>query len=229
MKEKKFLDEEKYIASRKRLNVFAILVLFIAIILFVTLRGLGELAMKSGYDSETIMSKIEQEESHLTVVLQNTREKIRPTREKIELNKLSFFEKEELELSIKEELEIIKEIEDYFNGHFKIAYKANETKQAVLLQEQLENIEVFGTSDRENMSKKDSYNGASNVVLGFSTIIAIGVLLIANQRSIKVFEAQSTVPVTKEIIEEISPSLGKATKEIAKGFKEGVKEDEKNE
>lgn len=49
----------------------------------------------------------------------------------------------------------------------------------------------------------------------------------ANQRKISAFYVQSQMPVAKESIEKVAPSAGVAAKEIAKGVKEGLKDEEK--
>ena len=56
--------------------------------------------------------------------------------------------------------------------------------------------------------------------------IGLFLFLSSKQRSISAFYAQSQMPVAKEGIEKIAPSAGVAAKEIAKGVKEGLKDDE---
>lgn len=51
--------------------------------------------------------------------------------------------------------------------------------------------------------------------------------IIANQRAILAYQAQQVRPVAQEGIEKMAPSAGVAAKEIAKGIKEGLKEEEK--
>ena len=50
--------------------------------------------------------------------------------------------------------------------------------------------------------------------------------LLGHGREIAAFMAQSQMPVAKEGMEKMAPSAGKAAKEIAKGIKEGLKDDE---
>ena len=87
--------------------------------------------------------------------------------------------------------------------------------------------------------------------------LAIGTMLImvSKQRQILAYQAQSVLPVAKEVVEDVAPTMGKAAgkafkelkptmqdmvkdaapmygevaKEIAKGIKEGLKEDNKDE
>ena len=60
-------------------------------------------------------------------------------------------------------------------------------------------------------------------------MIFIGFFLImtSHMREISAFTAQQQMPIVKEGIEKISPSVGVAAKEIAKGIKEGLNEEEK--
>lgn len=48
----------------------------------------------------------------------------------------------------------------------------------------------------------------------------------ANQRKISAYMLQQQMPVAKEGIEKMAPSVGKAAKEVTKGIKEGLKEED---
>jgi len=48
----------------------------------------------------------------------------------------------------------------------------------------------------------------------------------AYRRNMLAYEAQAVLPVGKEIAEEIAPTLGNVAKEITKGIKEGLKDEE---
>lgn len=60
-------------------------------------------------------------------------------------------------------------------------------------------------------------------------MIFIGFFLImtSHMREISAFTAQQQMPIAKEGIEKISPAMGTAAKEIAKGVKEGLKDEDK--
>lgn len=68
-------------------------------------------------------------------------------------------------------------------------------------------------------------------LLGFLGVPCLGIgaflFLSSKQRAMSAFYAQSQIPVVKEGIEKMSPSVGAAAKEVAKGVKEGLKDDEK--
>ena len=51
--------------------------------------------------------------------------------------------------------------------------------------------------------------------------------LIGNRREITAYTAQQVMPVAKEGIEEIAPTIGNAVGEIAKGIKKGINEADK--
>ena len=72
--------------------------------------------------------------------------------------------------------------------------------------------------------------------LGFFIFAVIGMALVGfgaqakmlgKGREISAFFAQQQMPVAKEGIEKMSPAMGTAAKEIAKGIKEGLKDEEK--
>lgn len=50
--------------------------------------------------------------------------------------------------------------------------------------------------------------------------------IVANQRNITAYQMQQMRPIAQEGIEKMAPSAGIAAKEIAKGIKEGLKEEE---
>ena len=59
-------------------------------------------------------------------------------------------------------------------------------------------------------------------------MIIIGIYLktTSHMREITAFTIQQTMPVAKEGIEKIAPAAGKVAKEIVKGVKEGLKDEE---
>jgi len=58
--------------------------------------------------------------------------------------------------------------------------------------------------------------------------LAIGgmIIMMAKRREIIAFHAQQVVPVGKEVMDEMAPSVGNVAKEISKGIKEGLKDEE---
>jgi len=58
-----------------------------------------------------------------------------------------------------------------------------------------------------------------------SFVVSFMVFLFSKRREISAFSVQQSMPVAKEGLEEIAPSLGEVGKEIAKGIKKGTKEE----
>lgn len=63
--------------------------------------------------------------------------------------------------------------------------------------------------------------GMPMIFIGFFLIMA------SHGREISAFTAQQRMPIAKEGIEKMAPSVGTAAKEIAKGVKEGLKDENK--
>ena len=66
-------------------------------------------------------------------------------------------------------------------------------------------------------------SGASGLIM---SMLGINLKLISKGREINAFYAQQQMPVNKESIEKMAPSVGVAAKEITKGIKEGLDEEE---
>jgi len=95
----------------------------------------------------------------------------------------------------------------------------------------------FGNS-ASNSIQNDTFNSGifanlgsfaiGGFLMGPGAMIAfIGLILrflIGNGREITAYSAQQVMPVAKEGIEEMAPTVGYAAKEIAKGIKEGINE-----
>ena len=53
------------------------------------------------------------------------------------------------------------------------------------------------------------------------------IYFISKGREIAAFTTQQAMPIAKEGIDEMAPTIGNAAKEIAKGIKKGLKDEEK--
>lgn len=60
----------------------------------------------------------------------------------------------------------------------------------------------------------------------FITIVGCMIrFAVGNQRNIMAYQTQQVMPIAQEKIEKMAPSMGTAAKEIAKGIKEGLSDD----
>ena len=92
-------------------------------------------------------------------------------------------------------------------------------------------VPKMGDPNWFDMSKAQSskqFTGTALCMFGFFiTIVGCMVrFIIPNTRNIAAYQVQQMRPVAQEGIEKIAPSVGVAAKEIAKGIKEGLKDDE---
>ncbi len=96
---------------------------------------------------------------------------------------------------------------------------------------------VFGGVDDMQRVGKGIFGGFGLMALGGildsigSTVILIGgvIMFIAHRREITAFTTQQVMPVAKEGIEKMAPTVGVVAKEITKGIKEGLNEEPNNE
>lgn len=86
-------------------------------------------------------------------------------------------------------------------------------------------------------NKPTNYLSIDDYHYGAIILIIIGFVLTAFSirdlfrhaftRDITAYYAQQQMPIAKEVVEETAPTIGKAAKEISKGIKEGLKDEEK--
>ena len=60
-----------------------------------------------------------------------------------------------------------------------------------------------------------------------SSMIAVSIYIFGKRREIAAFTTQQVMPIAKEGINEMAPTIGNVAGEIAKGIKEGIKDDDK--
>lgn len=69
-------------------------------------------------------------------------------------------------------------------------------------------------------------NPLMSIVL-FLPMVSYILLIISNMRNIAAFSAQQSIPVQKEVIDTMTPSIGNIAKEVTKKVKEEIKNDKK--
>lgn len=93
-----------------------------------------------------------------------------------------------------------------------------------------------GIENGGNMNPSGIFSGIGLFALGGfiagdgGLLLFIGLIvrfLIGNRREITAYTTQQVMPIAKEGIEEMAPTIGNAAKEIAKGIKQGINEADK--
>ena len=92
-------------------------------------------------------------------------------------------------------------------------------------------IPKFGSSNRMEVIRAQSDREGLGMLMLlpgiFITIVGCMIrFVVGNQRNIMAYQTQQVMPIAQEGIEKMSPSMGTAAKEIAKGIKEGLSNDE---
>ena len=196
MDEKKYLNEKKYQKTEKGITVFAILILVVGLLIGGFLIYRG-IAKPATSKVETLEKKLEVKRNELIS-------------KGIEYDKSSKYTDGE-----KYDLYIITNALDPSFSHCEF-------------------------DEYKNNSITKEYCAAKNSISEFSTIslimvgificfvtigIFVSVLVFAKGRQILAFTTQQTIPVAKESIDEMAPTIGNAAGEIAKGIKNGLEDE----
>ena len=198
MAENKYLNEEKYQKAEKSITLVAILILVIGLCIG------GFLIYKGVAKPGT--SKVED----LKVQLENKKSELEAKGIKFS-SMAKYSDGEEYDLKI-----ITNALDPSFDYCAFDEYKNN-------------------SITKEYCTAKNSTGDFANIVsimLGVficiaTCMISVFVFIFAKQRHIVAFQAQQVMPVAKESIDEIAPTIGNAAGEIAKGIKKGLKDEDK--
>lgn len=194
MDEKKYLNEEKYQKTEKGITVFAILILVVGLLI-------GGFLIYRGI-AKPATSKVD-------VLEKNLEEKRNELISKgIEYDKSSkYTDGEKYDLYI-----ITKALDPSFQY-----CKFDECKNNSITKEYC----AAKNSISEFSNRTSIMFGAFICIATF--MIFVSVLTFAKRRHILAFTTQQTMPVAKEGIDEMAPTIGNAAGEIAKGITKGIK------
>lgn len=236
MKNNVYLNEGRYKKTKKKLSFIALFISILGLSVggFLIYKGITRCS-KSKVDE--VIVKLEEEKNNVISFKKSIEEKIKPiTNEIKELERKPFngYNKEyyeridridELKNSIVEDNKIIELLNDVLNEDVNNC-DLEETKINTYTSKycSLKN-EFYDISDPGNSFE---YYLSGGLII-FSTLIISWVIYINSRgREISAFYIQQSMPIAKEGIEEITPSISKASEEIAKGIKKGLNDADKN-
>ena len=198
MTEKKYLNEEKYQKAEKKITLVAVLILVIGL-------GIGGFLIYKGV-AKPGTGKVED----LKVQLENK----------------------------KSELESKGVKYDAFTK-----YSDGEAYDLKVITNALDpSFEYCEFSEYKNNSLTKEYCSAKNSIDDFAStgfimfgvficiatfMVSLSIMFVAKRRHILAFSAQQVMPIAKEGINEMAPTIGNAAGEIAKGIKKGLSDEEK--
>lgn len=248
MKREEYLSEEKYQKNKNKIVISSLLVLIIGIVLGESIIGVGLIKQNninnnySDTNKSKLTEKLAEEKQKLITDKETLEEKIKPVEDEIEsLERTTFsgfdaayYERQDkikdLEKSIKEDKEVIKTIDQALSSTFsscELSISDNSyTENYCSIKKQLNNI------NNDFNKKHDAFNCIPFYMFGgfiivASCMIAGSIYAFAKRREILAFGVQQVMPVAQEGIDKMAPTMGNVAKEITKGIKDGLKDEEK--
>ena len=245
MENKKFLNEERYQKNKKKITMVAILVLIIGLLVGGGLIATGiskQRKINSNYSQNSkakLTKQLATEKQNLENSKATLEEKIKPIEDQIKsLDRDEFtgiddayYERkdriEELKKSIQADKKSIEIINDALDGEcdFPSIKDNSYTSKYCSIENQLKD-KTDSNKESDSFDLIPFYMFGGFIIL--VTIIISGIIYsTAKSREITAFYAQQQIPVAKEIIDEMAPTVGNSVGEIAKGIKKGLKDEEK--
>lgn len=251
MEEKKeYLNEENYEQTKKKLTKISLIVLIVGICI-----GLGLIITGIVLSNNAKGINIDLNSENENDVVLRTESEVQADINAItpKINSLD----DEI-FVLKSDMMFIKMSEGLSDNYY-AKQKQKEAKETELLNlntklmEYKEELRTIQSNDRnDNMSGQidqfeNIFNSASNTIskgkyvpfyifgvfiIIASCMISFAIFMFAKKREITAFTVQQTMPLAKEGIEKMAPTIGSAVgtvgKEIAKGIKEGINEADDN-
>lgn len=210
METNKYLNEERYQKTKSKITRIAVIVLLIGL-----LAGGG--LITAGIIKQSKINEKYSSDNKVKIQEQIVAERQNLIRVKDELEKDSKYNKGSIRL--------IEEVLDSSFNHCAFDEAKNDiyTSKYCSLKNELSSLNEFKKSF--DSSESIPFYMFGGFIIVASMMIAFAIYMSTKQREILAFNAQQIMPVAKEGIDEISPSLGKVAKEITKGIKEGIKDD----
>ena len=218
---KKYLTEENYERGKRKVKGIALVILVLGLLIggsFIFVGFNKQNKVNSNYSSNSKQSLEDQ--------LASEKQNLENRKVQLESQGITYNMFARYDQGQEYELKIITDVLDpSFNNCSFDEYKNNSnTSKYCSLKNQLENV----SSDFNK--RMDSFNSIPYYMIGgfilFATcMIAGSIFLFSKRREIAAFTAQQVMPIAKEGIDEMAPTVGNAAREISRGIKEGLKDD----
>ena len=244
MKKKEYLSEKEYQKNKKKIIIISIVILIIGIALGGSIIGMGVVKqnkINNTYSSDNkkeLNSELAKEKEKLTINKKLLEDQIKPVEEEIKaLERTAFtgfdeayYERQdkikELNKSIKEDKEIINAIDGVLGNNSSTCYFNDNSyiEDYCILKDRLDDIDN-GFNKKYESSSCIPFYMAGGFIIAFSLLMSGSIYMIAKRREILAFSTQQVMPVAKEGINKMAPTMGKVAKEVTKGRKDGLKDD----
>ena len=231
----KYLNEERYEGNKKKISLIALVVFCLGLSLGIGLITLGVIK------NNKIDSKYS-EESKDAIKSQIAEEKVKLENKKSELKNKGVVASSNYENGEAYDLYIITEVLDPGFNHCAFdEYSENPlTSKYCSLKEELDDLNRSNGSEFDKSSNVVFFMFGAFVIIA-TCMISFAIFMVTKRREMLAFGLQQVMPVAKEGMEEIAPTIGKVgseiaknmapaygeiAKEISKGIKEGLQKDE---
>lgn len=244
METRKYLNEENYEKGKKKLKVVALIVLLIGFLIGGSLIATGLIKqgkINSEYseeNKENLSKQLETEKQNIISKKSELETKIEPIENQIKKLRRepfngfddAYYERqdkiEELTKQIAEEQKSIEIISGALEDTHYVCLLDGKTNSFTTKYCELYN-KLQNLSDDSNKAS-DSYDSIPFYMIGgfiiiASCMIAISIYTFSKGREFLAFTTQQVMPVAKEGIDEMAPTIGNAAGEIAKGITSGIK------
>lgn len=223
MENKKYLTEENYEKGKKKLKAIALTILVIGILI-------GGSLIATGLIKQSKVNSQYSEENKISVSQQLETEKQNLVNKKNELEAKGVKYKAYAKYTDGEVYDlyvITKALDPSFDYCAFDECKNNGlTSKYCSLKNNLKDINSDFNKNFDSSDNIPFYMFGVFAILA-SFIFSGYVYFISKGREIAAFTTQQAMPIAKEGIDEMAPTIGNAAKEIAKGIKKGLKDEEK--
>lgn len=248
MNKQEYLNEENYQKGKKKITNVALIVLIIGLLIggsFIAIGFNRQSKVDAKYSTENkanLEEQAETERQNLLKVKSELEEKIKPTKDEIKRLQRepftgfddAYYEREdkieELEQSIASEEKDLSVINGVLNdAEFDCKFDGGKNKKTSTYCSLITQLEKTSNSFNKSF---DSFSSFPFYMLGgfsilASCMIAFSIYMVTKRREIMAFTTQQVMPVAQEGMDKMAPTIGNVAKEITKGIKEGLKDEEK--
>ena len=205
-----YLSEEKYQKGKGFLKIVAFIIMAVGVFVGVSLILKGISTTKNGGKENLDDYK-----------LQLSEEKLKLESKKSELEQKGIVASRKYDSGESYDLYVITEALDPRISYCLDEYANNSiTEKYCNLKNTIDDINDFGEIRSKGSGNFQFIFGVAAIMI--SLVIGGSILMFAHGREIVAFQAQQVMPVAKEGIDEMAPTIGKAAGTIAAGIKEGL-------
>ena len=212
MEKKEYLNEERYQKNRKKLATVSIIVLIIGCIIGSSLIVIGATKIKnvnSKYSSDS--------QAELTKQIETEKEKLEKRKEELEEQGIKYNVIAKYTDGKEYELRLITDVLDPSFGHYKFDEYQNNSITAKYCSLMLQNDEYkSGYNKSHEISKSIPLFMFGAFIIITSVMYAVAIYMTSKRREIMAYHAQEIMPIAQEGMEKMAPSVAKVGKEMAK-------------